>query len=146
MNSRRSFRLARQYRNKIIGIELLCRKHSCTFSTLYGKMDILNDNEDKNIKLDSFNLSALDSEVDKELSNTLINFHLLPHDISLVGGTYIGQIYIRDTVSTETVTISASVVNTLFSDHDAVKGEFYDQKFQNVILQLLFDTHKFYNF
>ena len=69
-----------------------------------------------------------------------------PHDISLVGGTYIGQIYIQDTVSPETVTISASVVNTLFSDHDAVKGEFYEQKFQNVIVQLLFDTRKFYNF
>ena len=61
-----------------------------------------------------------------KLINTLTNFELLSHNIIHLNGTHIDQIYIQKGFFSETVTVSASVVNTYFSDHGALRVECYE--------------------
>ena len=83
------------FSNKIIGIVLLYRKHSPTLSSFYEALTIVNDHEDISIILGDFNLDVLDSDVHKQLINTLTNSQLLSHNITHLDGTHIDQIYIQ---------------------------------------------------
>ena len=89
-------------------------------------MTILNDNEDISIILGAFNVDVLNYDVHEQLINALTNLQLLSHNITPLNGTHIDQIYIQNVFFfPETVTVRASVVNTYFSDHDAVRVDCY---------------------
>ena len=106
------------FSNKVIGIALLYRKFYFTLWHFYEALTFLNDNKDISLILGYFNLDVLDSDVHEQLINTLTNFQLLSY-MTHLNGTHIDQIYIFLKI----LAVSASVVNTYFSDNDVVRVE-----------------------
>ena len=72
------------------------------------------------IILGDFNINAFEENKNKKLKELLINYNQILEEPTHISGSLIDQVFIKKILQDQ-IDIHATIKNTHFSDHDAVK-------------------------